>query len=244
MDSLSRLLSSRVKAEVFRLLFAPGAGELHVREIARRAGLSEATVRQELKLLKSLQLVVARPSGNRTYYGANRGHPLFPEIRGLVAKTSGLVELLREALEGADVGVAFVFGSLAGGSEQARSDVDLMVIGSVSLRKLSERLAPVEARIGREINPHVLTPREFASRQHRREHFVTSVLGSRRIFVIGSDDVLADVLAGIEFYTPARKAEFLLANAVDDEDRRSAEVEVRRLKTPGPRVRRANSRPR
>ena len=193
MDSLSRLLSSRVKAEVFRLLFAPGAGELHVREIARRAGLSEATVRQELKVLKDLGLVVARPSGNRTYYRADPEHPLHPDIRGLVLKTSGLVEPLREALAGADVRVAFVFGSVAAGSEKARSDVDLMVIGAVSLRKLSELLAPVESRIGREINPHVLTPGEFASRQHRREHFVTSVLGSPRLFVIGGGDDLAEV---------------------------------------------------
>ena len=193
MGSLSRLLSSRVKAEVFRLLFAPGAGELHVREIARRAGLSEATVRQELKVLKDIGLVVARPSGNRTYYHADPEHPLHPDIRGLVLKTSGLVEPLREALGGADVRVAFVFGSVAAGSEKARSDVDLMVIGAVSLRKLSELLAPAESRIGREINPHVLTPREFASRQHRREHFVTSVLESPRLFVIGGDDDLAEV---------------------------------------------------
>jgi predicted nucleotidyltransferase len=193
MDSLSRLLSSRVKAEVFRLLFVPGAGEVHVREIARRARLSEATVRQELKLLKSLELVLARPSGNRTYYRANSEHPVCPEIRSMVAKTSGLVELLRQALEGAEVRIAFVFGSFAEGSEKAQSDVDLMVIGSVSLRKLSELLSPVETRIGREINPHVLTPREFASRQHRKEHFVTSVLGSPRLFVIGSDDDLAKV---------------------------------------------------
>ena len=193
MDSLSRLLSSRVKAEVFRLLFAPGSGELHIREIARQAHLSEATVRQELKLLKGLGLVAARPSGNRTYYSADPDHPLHPDIRSLVTKTSGLVEPLREALAPADIRVAFVFGSVAAGSEKARSDVDLMVIGAVSLRKLSELLSPVETRIGREINPHVLTPREFASRQHRREHFVTSVLGSPRLFVIGGDDDLAKV---------------------------------------------------
>jgi len=193
MDSLSRLLSSRVKAEVFRLLFAPGAGELHVREIARRARLSEATVRQELKLLKSLGLVVARPSGNRTYYRANTEHPLHPEIRGLVAKTSGLADVLREALAGANVRAAFVFGSIAEGAEGARSDVDLMVIGSVSLRELSELLSPAEARLGREINPHVLTPREFASRQYKKEHFVTSVLRSPRLFVVGSDDDLAEM---------------------------------------------------
>ena len=190
MDSLSRLLSSRVKAEVFRLLFGPGVTELHVREIARRAGLSDATIRQELKVLKDLGLVRARPNGNRTYYSADPDHPLHPEIRNIVLKTNGLVDPIREALTGENVRVAFIFGSVAEGSEGARSDVDLMVIGSVSLRKLSELLASVETRIGREINPHVLTPRDFASRQYKKEHFVSSVLKSPRLFVIGSDDDL------------------------------------------------------
>ena len=98
MNFLADLLSSRVKAEVFRLLFGPAARELHVRELERQSGLSVSTVRQELKRLSRLNLVLVRKDGNRTYYRANSEHPLCPEIRGLVLKTSGLVEVLKEAL--------------------------------------------------------------------------------------------------------------------------------------------------
>ena len=190
MDSLVRLLSSRVKAEVFRLLFGAGARELHVREIARQAGLNDATVRQELKKLAGLRLVSARRSGNRAYYHAEKTHPLYPDIRNLVLKTSGLGDVLRQALGKFPVRVAFVFGSIADGSERPESDVDIMAVGSLSLRQASKPLAVAASRLGREINPHVLTPEEYARRTKERDHFLTSVLRRPKLFVIGSDDEL------------------------------------------------------
>jgi DNA-binding transcriptional ArsR family regulator len=193
MDSLTRFLSSRVKAEVLRLLFGLEAEELHLRELARRAGLNTATVRQELKHLSELGLVKARKNGNRTYYRAENGHPLYPDIRNLVLKTSGLVDVLRQALSGADIRIAFVYGSLASGMEKAASDVDLMVIGSTSLRQLSDLLEGVDTRIGREINPHVLTSREFTARKKDKRHFLTAVLQAPKLFVIGNEDDLAEI---------------------------------------------------
>ncbi len=193
MDTLSSLLSSRVKSEVFRLLFGPDAHELHVRDIARRAHLNDATVRQELRRLREMGLVSLRRNGNRAYYRAETSHPLYPDIRNIVLKTAGLVDVLREALEPSTVKVAFVFGSIASGNEKATSDVDLMVIGSTSLRQLSSDLSGVDLRIGREINPHVFSPHEFAERRRKREHFVTSVLNSPKLFIIGNDHDLATV---------------------------------------------------
>jgi DNA-binding transcriptional ArsR family regulator len=193
MDSLARLLSSRVKAEIFRILFGADAREVHVRELARQAGLNVATVRQELSRLSGLGLVRARRDGNRAYYHAETAHPLYPDIRNVVMKTSGLVDVLRQALGKARVRVAFVFGSLAEGSEKASSDVDLMVVGTVSLRQLSTLLSGVDSRLGREINPHALTPQEFARRKKEGEHFLTSVLAAPKLFVIGNEDDVAEM---------------------------------------------------
>lgn len=190
MTPLADLLSSRVKAEIFRLLFSISGQELHVREMGRRSGLAEATVRQELKKLTRLGVVEARRDGNRTYYRANSLHPLHPDIRNLVLKTDGLVGVLRKPLLHAGIRLAFVFGSLAGGSEKASSDVDLMVIGTVTLRQVGRLLSGVAAALGREINPHILTPEEFARRKMSRDHFLTRVLGSPRLFAIGNEDEL------------------------------------------------------
>lgn len=191
MNQLAELLSSRGRAEIFRLLFGPAHGELHVRELERQTGLSDATVRQELKKLSRLGVVEARRDGNRTYYRANGAHPLYPDIRNLVLKTSGLTDVLREALDGAaDVELAFVFGSIAGNIAKAHSDIDLMVIGTIGLRQLSKRLSGLEAKIGREVNPHVLTPEEFTRRARERDHFITAVLKGPRLLVVGGEDEL------------------------------------------------------
>ena len=129
MSTLSKLLSSGARAELFRLLFGLNRQELHVRDLGRQAGFSVSTVRQELKNLESLGLVQTRVSGNRTYYRGNTAHPLYQEIRSLVLKTSGLADVIHKALGTESIRVAFVFGSLASGSETSESDIDLLVIG-------------------------------------------------------------------------------------------------------------------
>jgi DNA-binding transcriptional ArsR family regulator len=192
-DTLLRLLSSRVKAETLRLLFGPGTPELHVREIARRARLNEATVRQELKRLTSLGLLTARRDGNRVYYRANDVHPLYADLRNIVLKTSGLADVLRDVVARSPVRAAFVFGSFANGRETAGSDIDLMIVGTVSLRDLARPLSRAAARLGREINPVVLSVREFAERRRKEEHLVTSVLRGPKLFVIGDERELDEV---------------------------------------------------
>ena len=187
MSVLAEILSSRVKAEIFRLLFGLSARELHLRELERQSGLAVGTVRQELQRLVRLELVTVRRDGNRVYFRANQEHPLYPEIHSLVLKTAGLVDVLRKALGREEILVAFVFGSLARAEERAESDVDLMVIGPIALRQVSRRLAAVSAQLGRVVNPHVMTAEEFRRRKAKRDHFLTRVLGSPQIFVIGGN---------------------------------------------------------
>ena len=193
MNALAELLSSRVKAEIFRLLFGVQDQELHVREIERQSGLADATVRQELKRLVCLGLIEARRDGNRIYYHAQKQHPLFFEIHNLVLKTTGLVEVLRNALAHDDIRVAFVFGSVSRSTEKAHSDVDLMVIGSIGLRQLTKLLSGVSRQVGRELNPHIMTITEFKRRRKTRDHFLTTVLAAPRLFVIGDEHELETV---------------------------------------------------
>ena len=193
MNTLARILSSRSRASVFELLFGLEDAEVHGRELARRSGLAEATLRQELRTLKELDLVTERRSGNRTYFSANKSHPLYPDIHQLVLKTAGLVEVLAEALSRAGIDIAFVFGSVARSREAGHSDVDLMVIGELGLRKLTARLADLSGKIGRDIHPHVLTRQEYRKRLQAKDHFVTHVLAGPKLFVIGSADDLAAV---------------------------------------------------
>jgi DNA-binding transcriptional ArsR family regulator len=190
MSVLAELLSSRVRAEIFRLLFGPVRRELHVRELQRQSGLNDATIRQELKKLTRIGVVEARQDGNRIYYRASVRHPLYEELRNLVLKTTGLADVLREALDDSGIRLAFVFGSVASSNEKAHSDIDLMVIGMIGLRQLGKLLSGVAEKIGREINPHVLRPEELKRRVTERDHFISSVLETPHLFVIGNEDDL------------------------------------------------------
>jgi DNA-binding transcriptional ArsR family regulator len=190
MDELARLLGSKTRAEIFRLLFRRPGTELYLRELQRRSGLSIRPVQQELSKLAQIGLVKLRSDGNRTYYGANSEHPLFPEIRGIVEKTSGVSALLEAALAGPGVDVAFIFGSVGAGKARPDSDLDLFVVGDAGLRKLLKRLGGMSERIGRLVNVHVMSKEEFSQKAQTKNHFLSNVLGAQKAFVIGSEDEL------------------------------------------------------
>ena len=194
MNILAEILSSRVRAEIFRVLFGFDPAELHLREVVRASGCSVGAVQTEMKKLTRLDLVLQRRDGNRLYYRANGDHPLFPEIRGLVVKTVGLVDILREALvKCAGIKVAFVFGSVAAHGERSGSDIDVMVIGAVGLREVSGVLAGATSLVSREINPYVIEVEEFVRRRNEREHFITQALGTPKLFIIGSEHGLTEL---------------------------------------------------
>ena len=190
MNILAQLVCSRVRAEVFRVLFGLQGGELHLREIQRQTHLAIGTVQQDIEKLVKMGLVSRREDGNRVYYSANEKHPLAGEIRQLVLKTVGLADVMAAALKVEDVRCAFVFGSIASGTAGAESDIDLMMIGNIGLRKVSALLSGVGDRLGREINPHVMSPSEFTKRMSAGDHFLTSVLAAPKIFLVGSEHEL------------------------------------------------------
>ena len=195
MNLLAEILSSKIRSEIFRMLFGVNGKELHVREIERRSGLTIGTIQQELKKLVRLDLIRRRKDGNRLYYKANQEHPLYPDIRNLVLKTVGLADFFREALKGnPNIKLAFVFGSIARHEEKDKSDVDLMIIGDIGMRQLTGLLSGVSGQLGREINPHILSIREFLKRKSAKDHFLIQVLESPKIFIIGNEDELAELV--------------------------------------------------
>lgn len=190
-NTLTEIVSSRVKAEVLRILFGLSHPRVHFRELARQAGLSVGTVRQELQRLVRIGLVSSERDGNRVYFAANPAHPLYNVMTELVVKTDGVAGILNEALKGEpSVEVAFIFGSVAKGAANAASDVDLMVIGEVGLRRLAKLISGVSEKVGREVNPHTMTPEEFLRRRQKDDHFLRTVLSSPKLFVKGTEHEL------------------------------------------------------
>ena len=126
-----------------------------------------------MQRLEETELLISRRDGNRLYFRANESHPIYPELRGIVEKTSGLADLLSEAIEGIDgIQLAFVFGSTASGDAKASSDIDFFSIGSVGLRKLTPKLRSVSESLGREINPYTITVMSFSKKASSRDAFI------------------------------------------------------------------------
>jgi len=167
---------------------------LHMREIERRSGMTIGTIQQELKKLVRLNLIKERKDGNRLYYDANKENPLYPEIRNMVLKTVGLLQIFKEALaKEPSIEIAFIFGSVAQQNEKDKSDVDLMVIGDLGMRRLTGLLSGISARISREINSHVFTKKEFLKRKIGEDHFLNQILESPKMYIIGNEHELAEL---------------------------------------------------
>jgi predicted nucleotidyltransferase len=181
-----------VRAEALRLLFGADTHELYLRELSRLSKLGLGPWQRELAKLERLDLVHSRRDGNRRAFRANKDHPLFPDLTSLVAKTSGLREILADALKDVKgIRAAFVFGSLATGSGKASSDVDLMVIGAIGLRAIAPHLRPATDSIGREINPVVMSSASFSSKIRSGDAFLKNVMAAEKLFILGGPDELA-----------------------------------------------------
>lgn len=188
MSSLEIILGSKARAEVFRILFSVPGTEIYLREIQRLSGMSIRPIQDEIARALKVGLIKARKDGNRTYYSSNPTHPLHPEIRSLVEKTVGYRALLKDALHDDGIKFAFIFGSVAAGTERPDSDLDLFIIGDTSPRQVIKLLSGLSNRIGREINTHTMTLKEFIGKIQSKNHFISNIIESDKVFLIGDSD--------------------------------------------------------
>jgi predicted nucleotidyltransferase len=182
-------LFPETRKHLLTLLLSRPEERWHLRDIARRTGYALGSVRRELSGLVNVEIVTKREDGNRTYYQANKDCPLFPELSGLFRKTAGLVDILWESMKPLDkkIQVAFVYGSMAAGSAKSQSDVDLMVIGSCSLREVVDAVHSTQDKIGREINPTIYSNKEWRDKLTQGHHFVSSVKQADKLFIKGCE---------------------------------------------------------
>lgn len=193
--SPSSILFPGYRRRVLGMLLLHPEESLHGREIARRTGLPAGTLTRELKRLAEAGLLNCERRGNQLLYSANRQSPIFEELAGILRKTSGLADVVAEALEPLNhhIEVALIFGSVARGSETRGSDVDVLIIGAVDYGSVVDALYTAQQRLAREINPMVFTRREWSAKLKERNPFVLEVLSRTRIFLVGGEHELAEL---------------------------------------------------
>lgn len=190
--NLADLLFGAYRRDVLGLLLLHPGEAYHVREIARMTGKPANTLYRELMALAKAGLLLRTPQGNQVAYRANPECPIYEELRGIFKKTTGLADVLREALAPlrAHITAAFVYGSVASGEENARSDIDVMIVGEIKFEDAIYALSAAEKALRREINPHVFPPKEYRAKLAERGGFLERVLEGPKILLIGATDDL------------------------------------------------------
>ncbi|HPA95271.1 MAG: nucleotidyltransferase domain-containing protein [Thermoanaerobaculia bacterium] len=189
---LAGALFTPVQQVVLGLLFGQPDRRFQSGELIRLADSGTGAVHRVLTRLAGAGLVSVERVGNQKYYQANRASPVFAELHGLILKTSGLLGPLRAALAplAGRIHAAFVYGSVAKGTDRAASDIDLMVIADeIDYAELFEALQPVETVLARTVSPNLMTLPEWRRKQ-KQAGFVARIAGEPRLFVLGSNDDL------------------------------------------------------
>jgi len=189
---LGSALFGKTRQLVLALFYRHPDESFYMRQVVRLAGTGQGTVQRELKKLSDAGIIEKTRRGRQVYYQANTKCPIFSELRGLIIKTFGLVDVLQEALRplSKKINIAFIYGSFAASSAKATSDIDLMVIGSCSFGELVNALSKAQDKIGREINPSVYPVDEFKAKVRGKHHFLKTVLSEPKIFLMGNDNEL------------------------------------------------------
>ena len=186
------LFPNQYRRKVLGLLLMRPDQQIHLRELARVIGAAPGTLKKELDALCGVGLLRAERVGNQVRFCANTAHPVFPELQALIRKTIGLVDALRLSLAplAGRIDAAFVFGSMASGTESAGSDIDLMVVGDAGFAEVVDATYEAQAALGREINPKVMSASEWQAKKAERNAFLQDVLNKPRIMLIGDADAL------------------------------------------------------
>ncbi len=184
-------LLTKTQQRILGALFGQPGRSFYASELIRDAGTGSGAAQRELAKLEDSGLLVTRRIGNQKHYQANAASPLFSDLRNIVLKTVGLVEPLRQALKPieSEIRAAFVYGSVTKGTDQATSDIDLMVVSdTLSYGDVFGALDKVSRTLGRTVNPTVYSEAEFSKRTKADNAFVSRVLEGPKVWVIGVGD--------------------------------------------------------
>lgn len=190
---LETLFGSKLRARLLGWLMTHSDERYFVRQLTGILNEDSTNVSRELAKLAGAGILVFRQEGRQKYYQADRSSPVFDELRSLVIKTIGVGDVLRHALRPVvdRIHVAYIFGSFADGKANAKSDVDVMIIGDVPFADVNKAFGAAQRRLNREINPSVYPAAEFRSKLAAGNHFLSSIQEGNRIFLIGDEHGLA-----------------------------------------------------
>ncbi|MEM0952805.1 MAG: MarR family transcriptional regulator [Pseudomonadota bacterium] len=169
------------------VLFLHPDERFHVRELARRTGVSAGSLHRELHAMADVGLLERERRGNQVLYQPAQSCDIYEELASIFRKTEGLAFVLRDALKDVreQLDFAFVFGSIAAGTQHTESDLDICLLGELALLDAVTALADTAAHLKREINPVVMPTSVFKSKLQSDDSFAKRLYLEPKVFVIG-----------------------------------------------------------
>ena|SRR2546430_2754404 len=205
---LASVLFGKSMRTILAKLYGRPDRRFYVREIARSAGTSPSSLQRDLAALTAHRVIERHENGRQVYYQANLNCPIFAELKGIVTKTFGVADFMRKLLRPHQkhIRAAFVFGSIANGTEAPGSDVDLFVISDVPPSQLGIDLGKVNLELGRAASLTSYSVDEFVKLRGQQNHFVSSVLERPAIWLIGDKETVDGLRPGQSRKPRPRKA--------------------------------------
>lgn len=173
--------------EILKLFLRDPEKEYYFREIASILKKEPSHYQKYLDTLVNDGILLDKRRGNMRFFRLNKEHQLYEEIKSIVSKTIGLESELKSLIDKLDkVECAFIFGSIAKGTENSNSDVDLMLIGDVNQDSLTSALSLMEGKIAREINYHIYSSLEVHKKMKENNNFLSNIFSSPIIVLKGN----------------------------------------------------------
>jgi DNA-binding transcriptional ArsR family regulator len=154
------LISSKTRIKLLTRFFFNPATRSYLRELANEFNVSTNSVREELNQLTKTKLLTSRKSGRQVFYKANRDHPLFPELKSMVAKVMGIDQVVEGIITRlGDLECAYLLGDYAEGKDTGI--VDLLLVGNIDQYHLNDLSRKTERYINRKIRSLVMSRKEY-----------------------------------------------------------------------------------
>lgn len=162
MNALRFLLTERQQRLLAALLLRPER-EWSLSDLLEAGAPGHGSTQQFLKNLLDAGIVVSVQDRRRRRYRANIRHPIYPELASICRKTFGVKDVVAEALAPfrERIAEAFIFGSVAKGTEGPASDIDVMVVGDLRPSQLLSTQKSLESTLGREVHFNVYDRQEW-----------------------------------------------------------------------------------
>jgi predicted transcriptional regulator with HTH domain len=178
---LDKLFTSGIRADIISLLFNTPEEKFYVREIAKLVRKNPSGVKKELDKLSEMGLVLSEKEGNLKYFKVNKNSSLFPELKGLIAKSLGLPGALKSVLKASDVKTAFIHGPFTVDSKVPI--IDLFIVSDSN--HIGNNLRDLEKRFGRKIHYTVMRDTDYKKRKKAGDRKLKKLLSSKKIVLLG-----------------------------------------------------------